>query len=106
MSTIEYKVLLCTHPAWPLPPPLKPKSVLRKVGSLSEASFPSEAGKEAFRRLAAEGYTLLSWPDGVRCAVRGNRPLSQAEGLAVYASGRRVMELNASQLVVAQGGRG
>jgi len=105
--TIEYKILLCTEMTLPLPRRLKPGQIWKTARTVDESCFPSEAGKATYRRMAAEGFTtLLSWPDGVRAAVRGPRGLTRAEGLIIYAAARKAFEASAQALLRATAGRG
>ncbi len=104
--TIEFKTVLCTEITLPLTRRLKPKQVWRDARTVDESCFPSEAGKATYRRMVAEGYSLISWPDGTRAAVRGPRGLTRAEGLAIYTAARNAFEANARALLRATAGRG
>ncbi len=104
--TIEFKTVLCTEMTLPLPRRLKPKQVWRDARTVDESCFQSEVGRTTYRRMVADGYSLISWPDGVRAAVRGTRGLTRAEGLAIYAAARNAFEANAQALLTATAGNG
>ena len=104
-ESITFYTLGCTQIELPMPARLTEEEAIREAREIQECSFTTEAGRMQYRDFVARGYHLISWPDGVRAAVRkpDGQHLTKLAGAMVYREARLETERRIAAVLDHQG---
>lgn len=98
-GSLPFLRLVPTCISLPLPPALSNEAILCEVTLIVKACWPTAQGRQFAAEMHARGYTLLSWPDGVRCAfLTQGRGVSSLIGIWDYRLARVDIEMCAESL--------